>query len=166
MTILVLGARVQDGQPSRILRGRLLKALTLSDQSRIVVSGQGEAETMCDWLVAQGVDARRILLESAATSTNENLENAKILVPDTQLWTVVTSDFHVWRTRLWAWHLAIPVEVISSRTPCGIQAWMILREGIALPHSVLRIVWRRFRERISSELDGAAKDRKVPGGQS
>ena len=145
MTILVLGARTRHGRPGRILTARLAKALPLLAAQSIVVSGHGEAVAMAAWLVDRGVDKRQIVEEPLALSTNENLENARALLPDTQCWTVVTSDFHVWRTRLWARHLGVPVRVVSARTPLDLLLPALLRECVALPHSALRIAWRRLR---------------------
>lgn len=99
---------------------------------------------MAGWLVERGVDKQWIRQEPQAASTNENLENAHALLPDTRRWTVVTSDFHVWRTRLWARHLNIPVRVVSARTPFPQLVVSLMRECLALPHSVLRIGWRRL----------------------
>lgn len=144
--VLVLGAKVHGDRPSRVLAARLRHALPLIDAAdAAVVSGAGEAEAMHHWLVAHGADAAKVLVEPDATSTNENLENAHALLPDTREWTVVTSDFHVLRTRIWAWHLGIPVKVVGARTPA--QSWlkMFLRECVALPHSVLRVLWRKLR---------------------
>lgn len=145
MPILVLGARTRHGHPSRVLEERLRKALPLIDAAPVVVSGHDEAATMADWLVDHGVDKRLIVQEPRARSTNENLENARALLPDTLCWTVVTSDFHVWRTRLWARHLGIPVEVVGARTAWPDLGVALLRECLALPHSALRIAWRRAR---------------------
>jgi uncharacterized SAM-binding protein YcdF (DUF218 family) len=144
--ILVLGARTRHGRPGRILTARLAKALSLIDAQPIVVSGRGEATAMAEWLAERGVDKRRILAEPLAASTNENLENAHALLPDTRRWLVVTSDFHVWRARLWARHLGVPAEVVGARTPADLLAPALLRECLALPHSALRIAWRRLRD--------------------
>ena len=55
--IVVLGARVIDGRPSRMLESRLRVALEAwqTDPRPIVVSGYGEAGVMATWLVAHGV---------------------------------------------------------------------------------------------------------------
>lgn len=143
--VLVLGARTRHGRPGRILMARLEKALSLLDTRPIVVSGHGEAAAMAGWLVEHGVGERQIRREPHARSTNENLENTRALLPDTRRWTVVTSDFHVWRTCLWARHLGMPVTVVGARTPLDLLLPALLRECIALPHSALRIVWRRLR---------------------
>lgn len=150
MNVLVLGCRVYDGQPGRELVSRLERALALIDglgaqgrHPRIVVSGRGEATVMRDWLIARGVDAARIVVELEATSTNENLENAQAQLPKTTRWLVVTSDFHVLRTRLWAWHLDVPVRVIGAVTPAKARVRNFARELIATPHSLLRVLVRR-----------------------
>lgn len=143
--VLVLGARTRHGRPGRILTSRLERAFPLIDAQPIIVSGQGEAAVMAAWLVGRGADKQQILEEPLALNTNENLENARALLPDTRCWTVVTSDFHVWRTRLWARHLGVPVRVVSARTPLDLLLPALLRECVALPHSALRIAWRRLR---------------------
>lgn len=150
MTVLVLGARTRHGYPGRILTARLQKALSLLDAHPVIVSGHGEAAAMVHWLLEHGVDKEQIRQEPHARSTNENLENARELLPDTPRWTVVTSDFHVWRTRLWAAHLGIPVTVVSARTPPDLLPAALLRECVALPHSALRIAWRRLRSWVRS----------------
>lgn len=143
--VLVLGARTRHGRPGRILTARLVRALQLLDAQPIIVSGDGEAAAMAAWLVDRGVDEQQVMEEPLARSTNENLENARALLPDAQRWTVVTSDFHVWRTRLWARHLGVPVAVVSARTPLDLLVQALLRECVALPHSALRIAGRRLR---------------------
>lgn len=144
--VLVLGSRTDGDRPEAILASRLERALPLIDAAGVVVvSGAGEAGVMAGWLVDHGVDPAKIVEEPEATSTNENLEKAHALLPDTTCWTVVTNDFHVLRTRLWAWHLGIPVRVVSARTPMPRKVTMYLRECFALPHSTLRVLWRRWR---------------------
>lgn len=144
--ILVLGSKVVEGRIDLLLASRLDRAAELIQdhpQTPVVVSGLGEAGPMAEYLRALG--AQQVLAEPHATSTNENLENAHALVPDTEQWTVVTSDFHAWRTYLWAWHLGIPITVVTAITPVHMRTQMFLRECLALPHSTLRVLWRKFR---------------------
>ncbi|TVS27336.1 YdcF family protein [Corynebacterium sanguinis] len=146
--IVVLGARVIDGRPSRMLAARLSTALSLwrsEPEREMIVSGFEEAGAMAAWLVARGVPQRAITLETAARSTNENLENSRALCPEAARLTVVTNSFHVLRTRVWAWHLGIPVEVIAAPTPARSRLKNYAREVVALPHSVARVIWRRVR---------------------
>ncbi|WP_165165467.1 YdcF family protein [Corynebacterium qintianiae] len=145
--IVVLGARVLGGRPSRMLEARLSAALGLfhDDPGRpVVVSGFGEADVMADWLAAHGVPRGAITLERAARSTNENLENSRALFPSAARLIVVTNGFHVLRTKVWAWHLGIPVTVVAAETPAFSRVRNYAREVVALPHSVARVAWRRL----------------------
>nr|WP_156806881.1 YdcF family protein [Corynebacterium capitovis] len=145
--IVVLGARVTDGRPSRMLEARLSTALSLwhDNPSRLlVVSGLGEAGVMADWLTERGVPPERVVQEPRARSTNENLENARALFPSAGCLTVVTNGFHVARTKVWAWHLGIPVDMIAAATPPRSRLRNYSREVVALPHSAARVVWRRL----------------------
>lgn len=147
--VVVLGAKVVEGEHS-ILVSRLQKALSLYDEllSRpFVVSGRGEAPYMAEWLIARGVPPELIVLEENATSTNENLENSRALFPDASRLIVVTNNFHVLRTKVWAWHLGIPVDVVGAPTPRRKRLKNYVREVGAVPHSATRVLWRRFRAR-------------------
>jgi len=148
--IVVLGARIVDGRPSRMLEFRLRRALEVwrAAPAPLVVSGFGEAEVMADWLLARGVPEASIVLEPTARSTNENLERSRALFPDAAYLTVVTSGFHVLRTRVWAWHLGIPVQLVAAPTPKTSRVKNYAREVVALPHSVARVAWRRFVRRV------------------
>ena len=142
--LLVLGSRVTRGYPGAMLRSRLDRVLDLYCGQQIIVSGRGEAGPMATYLIERGVPAERVVVEPDATSTNENLENAHHLASDAVL-QVVTNDFHVLRTALWAWHLGIAVHMHPARTPWRLMPRNYLREVLATPHSAARIVWRRMR---------------------
>ena len=148
--IVVLGARIVDGRPSRMLEFRLRRALEVwrAAPAPLVVTGFGEAEVMADWLLVRGVPESSIVLEPEARSTNENLERSRALFPEVACLTVVTSGFHVLRTRVWAWHLGIPVQMVAAPTPKTSRVKNYAREVVALPHSVARVVWRRFVRRV------------------
>lgn len=148
--IVVLGARIIDGRPSRMLEHRLRKALEVwrLDPAPLVVSGDGEARIMADWLVNRGVPAASVVLEPRARSTNENLERSRALFPDAAYLTVITSGFHVPRTRVWARHLGIPVRMIAATTPTTSRTKNYAREVFALPHSIARVAYRRLVRRL------------------
>ncbi|PFG27109.1 YdcF family protein [Corynebacterium renale] len=149
--LLVLGCKVHDHGVSTLLESRLECALRIADQHRylpIVVSGAGEAEAMAQWLVAHGIPKSRVVVEPTATSTNENIERASALLPEATRWWIGTSDFHVWRTRMWAWHLGVRAKVTGARTPAEVRVKNYVREMGALPHSALRVAWRRLKWRL------------------
>lgn len=110
----------------------------------VVVTGKGESGVMARWLIDHGVPAERIIEETEATSTNENLENSRALFPDAERLVVVTSDFHAPRTRVWAAHLGVPITVMRAVTPPTSKPKNYAREMIALPHSVIRVLWRKL----------------------
>ncbi|WP_018581394.1 YdcF family protein [Corynebacterium pilosum] len=146
--IVVLGARTHDGRPSGFLECRLELAARLYESSSrpVIVSGRGEAPVMARWLAEHGVDPDDIVEEKRATSTNENLEYSRALAPDANALHVVTNNFHALRTRVWAWHLGVPVRIHQADTPVDSRAWNYTREIFALPHSILRVLWRKIRE--------------------
>lgn len=110
--VIVLGAHVRNGVPSRVLAKRLDAALEYAmehEAVRIIVSGgQGSNETtseafaMANYLESRGLDRDRILLEEKSTNTNENLEFSKKLMEKDAAAAVVSNDFHIFR----AVHLA------------------------------------------------------------
>ena len=133
-----------------MLEFRLRRALEVwrAAPAPLVVSGFEEADVMAAWLVAQGVPESAVVLEPKARSTNENLERSRALFPDAAYLTVVTSGFHVLRTRVWAWHLGIPVRLVAAPTPETSRVKNYAREVVALPHSAARVVWRRLVRRV------------------
>lgn len=133
-----------------MLEFRLRKALEVwqREPAPLVVSGFEEASVMAAWLVAHGVPESSVVLEPHARSTNENLERSRALFPRAAYLTVVTSGFHVPRTRVWARHLGIPVRVVAAPTPRTSRTKNYLREVVALPHSTARVAWRRFVRRV------------------
>ncbi|MFH0411248.1 YdcF family protein [Corynebacterium sp. L4756] len=149
--IVVLGSRVTDGQPGALLVSRLKKALQIAQrypQVQVIVSGDGEAPVMARYLLQHGLDPQRVVEEHEATSTNENLERSHALAPDAEFYHVVTNDFHAIRTKLWAWHLKIPITVHPALTPRSHRLRNYSREILATPHSATRIIWRKIRAKF------------------
>lgn len=117
--LIVLGAQVRpSGKPSEVLRYRLVAARDYLDENprtRVVVSGgQGpnepcpEGEAMARWLERAGVDAERIIVESASKTTVENLQNSRALIDDDDARIgIVTNNFHLFRAMRMAERLDI-----------------------------------------------------------
>lgn len=110
--IVVFGAAVdQAGRPLRALVRRLRCALaeaTRDPKALVVVSGGPvggrpiEARAMHDWLVAEGLDPARIVLEPQARSTYDNAAlSAELLArAGVRRVTLVTEGYHMLRSRL------------------------------------------------------------------
>ena len=137
----VLGAGLEDdGTPSEALALRLDAAAAYLGEnpgSRCVVSGgqqadevRSEADAMADYLAGEkGVDPTRVIKEAASTSTVENLQNSRALVPEDASVAVVTNDFHMHRALAIARKQGFP------------QAW-----GLAAPSNPLYLAQAGLRE--------------------
>ena len=152
--MVILGCQVKPWGPSILLQDRLDKALeyleTEPDMTVVVSGGQGpdehisEARAMADYLMAQGIEQERILLEDQSHNTVQNLTLTRQLLDELgydleQDIVVVSNGFHLTRVRmLWerVWEeednlstLAAP----SSHVPSRLK--MYLREPLALAKS-------------------------------
>ena len=110
--IIVLGAQIHsNGAPSTVLKYRLNKAIEYlndnPDTLCIVSGGQGynepitEARGMSDYLIKQGIDENRIIIEDKSLNTNQNIKYSmeKVDISDKKVG-VVTNNFHVYRATL------------------------------------------------------------------
>lgn len=123
-SILVLGGGTKNNQPGAVLKGRLDQALAYAENhpnvTFIVSGGLGFGKTtsegtiMRNYLVENGIEPDRIQIEDKATSTYENLlYTKKMIASDGQL-LIVTSDFHLFRTKMIAKRVGIEAEGLGS----------------------------------------------------
>jgi uncharacterized SAM-binding protein YcdF (DUF218 family) len=123
-TILVLGGGTKNNRPGAVLKGRLDQALAYAENhpnvTFIVSGGLGFGKTtsegtiMKNYLVENGIQPERIKIEEKATSTYENLLYTKEMIqPDDQV-LIVTSDFHLFRTKMIANRVGIKAEGLGS----------------------------------------------------
>lgn len=129
--IIVLGALVRGETPSLSMVERTRAALDYMNEhpeTMVIVSGgQGdmedisEAEAMYRWLVENGADENRILLEDKSTSTKENLEFSFNIIrqrgdtPESST-AVVTSEYHIYRAKLIARDMGVELGGIAAHT--------------------------------------------------
>lgn len=143
--LVVLGARIRGEVPSLTLQYRLDKAYTYlvnnPDTMVIVSGGRGvgesitEAEAMKRYLVKKGIKENRILLEPRARDTDENLRYAFEIMDAQQedaSSLVVTSSFHVLRSKMIAKDLGRQVGGIGSKTLPYLIPTYYLREFFAV----------------------------------
>lgn len=106
--VLVLGAQVRGTTLSWELRSRLDTAISYLEENpgtkAVLSGGQGngedisEADAMYAYMVKNGIDAERLILEDASTTTQENIEfSRKLMGNDDASVVIVTSGFHVYR---------------------------------------------------------------------
>lgn len=127
--LIVLGAAVHGDTPSLSLVERLSAAkdyLTAHPNTAAIVSGgQGggenvsEAQSMYDWLCANGIDPERIIMEDKATSTYENLKFSREIInarSDNATIAVVSSEYHLCRAKLIAKTLDMDIHTVPAHT--------------------------------------------------
>lgn len=144
--VVVLGAQIQGDQPSLTLKKRLDRAyeyLTEHPEASTFVSGgqgpdeqQTEASVMSAYLTARGIDPSRIVEETEASDTRENLlfsaELAKERGIDTVSVLIITSDFHMPRAKYIAGKLGMtPYGMTSDTWPWILKVNYQLREVFA-----------------------------------
>jgi len=140
---IILGAKVNGEIPSLSLRYRLDAALEYANQYSHVLlvlsGGQGvaeyisEGEAMKKYLMKNGIDEDRLLVESASTSTYENVLNSKELMPPSvESVSIITSDYHLERSKRIAQSLDLQTDVVAAKTPKVVEQKLRLRERLAL----------------------------------
>lgn len=154
--VLILGCKIWGEEPSPALRRRLDTALDYLEELEgrgcaplIVVSGGkgddepiSEAQSMADYLIGQGLDAGRILLEDQSTSTASNLKNTIALLEREGLnnphVTIVSNGFHLTRVRMLAARYGMDCSTLSAPMPdWPSRLYSTLREAPALVKSFL-----------------------------
>ena len=126
-TAIILGAAVYRDEPSPVYRERINHGITLYHEEyvhRLIVTGgspddseKTEAAVAKEYLVSQGIPAEDILTEDQSSITQENLENAKVIMDGHQLETaiIVSDPLHMKRAMLLAEDAGI--TAYSSPTP-------------------------------------------------
>lgn len=144
-TLIVLGSKVNGDRPSLMLKRRLNVArdyLKENPQSDVIVSGgQGEdedypeGEVMARYLVGEGIDPERIIIENRSTNTDENLRFSKELMPEDSEGVIIVSDnYHQARARIIAKNIGIePLYSLSSQATWGIALAYWFRDMGGVP---------------------------------
>lgn len=148
--LIVLGAAVYQDQPSLTLVRRLEGArdyLNACPESVAIVSGGmgpgetvTEAEAMRKWLIENGIDGERVLLEPRATSTKENLAFSFEIIrergdePNGNV-AIASSAYHLYRAKSMA--RLQGVEAAGVAAPWGYPTVMLnyfIREAFGVTH--------------------------------
>lgn len=152
--MIVLGCKVEQWGPSKMLQDRLDKALDyLSDHPSMTVvvsGGQGpdepdtEAAVMAEYLIKHGISEQNIILEEKSHNTAQNFQRTREILMEQEMdlsqgVLVVSNGFHLTRARMLADRfgleevstLAAPSSHLASRVK------MYIREPLALVKSFL-----------------------------
>ena len=145
--IIVLGCRVrEDGMPGGVLRKRVEAAIRFANEQKdetgklpilIFSGGKGsdepvsEAESMQKCAVARKYEGK-IILEDKSTTTFENFKYSKKLVKDADNIAFATTDFHLFRSAVFASQLGYrKIEGIGAKSPWYFYYNALIREYIA-----------------------------------
>jgi len=154
--LIILGGGVKGTEPTLALEERLKRSIQyIKEQPQIkkiiVTGGQGlqaelpEADVMKDFLIEHGVAENKIIREDKASSTSENFKFSKEILtelgvtPQDQI-TIITSEFHLWRSKFLAARNGISVKGVPAKTPYYILPNLALREYFAIIKSY---IWDR-----------------------
>ena len=133
--ILILGCKFRrDGTLTPLLQGRVDRAIAFWKKQREVTGktavlvpsgGRGadepiaEAEAMCRYLLERGIPEDKIILEDRSRNTYQNMEYSKALIghgaPGAKV-VYATTNYHVFRSGVWANLAGMPAEGVGSRT--------------------------------------------------
>jgi uncharacterized SAM-binding protein YcdF (DUF218 family) len=154
--IIVLGAKVDPWGPSRALDDRLRAAYdyleTYPDSKAVVTGGQGpdevmsEGDCMADWLIEKGIDPERVIRETEADDTRENLRFSCSLIEKdcgqdwrTQRIVIVSSEYHLCRARYVGRHL-LDYDFGTYPAPTSLAAYKLkyfIREALGMVYTRL-----------------------------
>ena len=131
---IVLGASVYDNSPSPVFRERINHAVDLYNDGyvkTIIMTGgvgegnsRSEADIAREYAEQQGVPAESIYMEENSKVTDENLSNAKQIMSEHDIETVliVSDPLHMKRAMLYAHEHRM--KAYSSPTPTSLyQSW-------------------------------------------
>ncbi len=156
--VIVLGCGLEpDGTPSMILQKRLNTALSFAAEQKktfgkelnlILSGGQGideirsEASSMKEYLLSHGFPESRIFLEETSVRTKENMSNSaeviRSLRPDGAA-AFVTTNFHVFRSGIYAVCAGLKAVGISSPTTCYYWVNAVAREFVGITAEKIKI---------------------------
>lgn len=156
--ILVLGHRLTEGGISADFAARLDRALALAQREPavqvIVLGGRAtpgalaEAEAGRDWLLARGLDASRIDVETRSRHTLENLANHRAGHTRGGREALVTSRLHLHRALLMAHGLGLSPAPVAAEAAYSPDVAGLAVEGFLVHWYVTgRWVSRVFRRR-------------------
>lgn len=161
--IVIHGAGLNGTDLTPLLRGRVDRAYDLwvkQDKKGVFVPSGGrgadeeisEAEAMARYLRSRGVPDSAIVLEDRSTTTWENLTYSRDLITRLSSGTperaaLVTSDYHVFRTAMYARAVGFNADGLGSKTASYYFPTAFIREFIAIsrrywwPYALIMGLW-------------------------
>lgn len=149
--IIVLGCKVQETEPSLMLKRRLDTAYEYLVENQeviaIVSGGKGddeqisEAQCIKEYLVNKGISKNRIIMEDKSTSTFENFKYSKQILQELNLSTdsitVVTDGYHQLRASMIAKKFDFKTYSISGYTSWYLLPTYFVREWFGVTYQFI-----------------------------
>ncbi len=149
-TVVILGCQVKDSQPSLMLVRRMDMAIEYlnehPDVAVIATGAQGKGENMpeskaiYDYLINNGIDAKRIYVEGRSLNTEQNLRFSAGIIKKNGLDedVIISSDgFHQYRASIFAKRNGLNPSALSSATPIFVCVSYWFREIIGIMRLVV-----------------------------
>lgn len=147
--LIILGHKLSNNKPDEVLLNRLRKALEYIDeneQCNIVLSGGitsnntiSEAQIMRTYLIKNGVNSNRIILEDKSIDTVENIRNScNYILPDKKI-AILSSSYHTLRARMICKECGLNVKTIQAKTPLFELIKHTIIEIIFIPVNYFRL---------------------------
>ncbi len=127
--MIVLGCKLHGERPSEMLVDRLNVAKNYLNKNKkaicVVSGGQGadesvpEAVAMKKWLMENGIDESRILVEDKSENTYQNIKLSMELLNDvesTEKVAIATDGFHQFRAQIIAETWGITTKAVNAKT--------------------------------------------------
>ena len=149
--ILILGCGFRkNGTLTPLLRGRVDQAIDFWRKQRVITGkeaflipsgGQGpdesmpEAEAIKDYILSRHVPPEYILTENRSCNTFQNMQFSKQIIerqePNAKI-AYATTNYHVFRSGVWASLAGLPAEGIGSKTKWWFWPNAFMRECVGL----------------------------------
>lgn len=125
--VLVLGHKLENDTADQVLKYRLKKAIKYLDNNpntKVILSGGitkgntiSEASYMKDYLIKNGIDPNIITLEDKSIDTVENIENCLNYIDIKDKVILISSNYHILRSKMICKLLGLKVKGIGCYTP-------------------------------------------------
>jgi uncharacterized SAM-binding protein YcdF (DUF218 family) len=150
--MIILGCQIRkDGTLTPLLKGRVDKALEFRNEQLeatgkdLIFIGSGgkgsnepiaEGEAIKNYLIEQGIDKKKILVDNKSTSTYENImySNKLIKKKDANI-AYATTNYHVFRAGLLATSQGLLLEGVGGKTKIYFWVNAFIREFIGTLYS-------------------------------
>lgn len=164
-TAVILGAQVKPWGASRLLKQRIYAAedyLKRHPEVKAIASGgQGynepmtEAKCIRDFLVNDGVDPHRIIIEDQSVNTEQNLLYSIAIIKEQDLGdsiAIVSDSYHQLRARIIAYKIDRHIRVgacntVNTKFGFFIYPSFFVREWIAIPVEIVKKLGRPAKHR-------------------